>query len=513
MKGKLIVIGLWVPAILVTTTFAQQNPRLEKVKTGLDSLKSLEAPVFAPKSFAKAEEKTAAAELTVTQQKSDKVIDKYLTGAEEYVENAFKATEVAKLTFRDYLAPRSKAREADAPRLVPALYQKAEEQFIQGTAKAEDGDVKGGLKEATTATPLFDTSELEAIRVQILGRADSLISRAVAGEAPRYAPATLDKARSARARCDALITKDRYDRAASGTEAALAEYEARHASTIAQSVRSLERNDQAWEKLMLVYEVQMDRVGTSLEIDRLSFEDGPAPAADTLIGRISRLAGQSGDRETVNRELTDKLRSILEKLGADPSGEDPRILADRVDQTIAGLTADRDRLAGQISDEQSKLTRLEEQHAAVAAELEARTAEEEKFRKAKETLNPSEGEVLYNASNDLVLRLSGLSFDIGKSDIKDAHIPLLEKVRGIIEMFPESKLAVEGHTDASGDPKGNLQLSEKRAYAVMQYLRQTMLLSADRISAIGYGSEKPIAPNETADGRAKNRRIDILIMK
>ncbi|NMC44906.1 MAG: hypothetical protein GYA46_13390, partial [candidate division Zixibacteria bacterium] len=73
MKGKLIVIGLWVPAILVTTTFAQQNPRLEKVKTGLDSLKSLEAPVFAPKSFAKAEEKTAAAELTVTQQKSDKV--------------------------------------------------------------------------------------------------------------------------------------------------------------------------------------------------------------------------------------------------------------------------------------------------------------------------------------------------------------------------------------------------------------------------------------------------------
>jgi OmpA-OmpF porin, OOP family len=513
MKGKFIVIGFGVLGVLIGSLSAQQNPRLDKTKAALDSLAKLEAPVFAPKSYAKAEERTTAAELTVKQEKSDKVIDKYLTEAEEYVENAFKATEVAKLTFRDYLAPRNKAREANAPQLVPALYQQAEEQFMKGTAKAEDGNVKDGLKEATAASPLFDTAELEAIRVQILGQADSLINRADAGEAPRYAPATLDKARSARARCDALITKDRYDRASANAEAALAEYEARHASTIAQSVRSLERNDQAWEKLMLIYEVQMDRVGASIGLTRLPFEDGPTPAADTLIGRIKNLSAQSGDREKTNRELTDKLRSILGKLGADQSSEGPLLLADRVDVAVIGLTADRDRLAGQISDEKSKLTRLEEQHAVVAAELESRTAEEGKFRKAKEMLNPSEGEVLYNAANDLVLRLSGLSFDIGKSDIKDAHVPLLEKVRTVIEMFPESKLTVEGHTDASGDPKGNLQLSEKRAYAVMQYLRQTMLLSADRISAIGYGSEKPVAPNETAEGRAKNRRIDIIIMK
>lgn len=513
MKGKGIVIGVLALTAAVGALSAQQHPRLDRVKAALDSLSVVEAPVFAPKSYVKAREKTVAAEQTVNMAKSDKVIDKYLTEAEEYLENAFKATEVAKLTFRDYLIPRDKARQADAPQLVSTLYRQAEDQFIKGTTKAEDGDVKNGLTEATAAAPLFDTAEREAIRVQILGRADSLIARAVTGEAPRYAPATLDKARTARSRADALITKDRYDRASSSVEAAQAEYEARHASTIAQSVRSLERNDQAWEKLMLIYEVQMDRVGHAIDLDRLPFDDGPSPAADTLIGRIQSLSGRSGDREKVVDEVTGRLRSILEKLGADQSGDDPLLLADRVDAAAGGLVADRDHLAGQISDEQSKLTQLKEQHAAVAAELEARTAEEEKFRKAKETLNPSEGEVLYNAANDIVLRLSGLSFDVGKSDIKDAHIPLLEKVRSIIEMFPESKLVVEGHTDASGDPKGNLQLSEKRAYAVMQYLRQTMLLSADRISAIGYGSEKPIAVNETAEGRAKNRRIDIVIMK
>lgn len=513
MKGKFIAVMMMALMMLAGSMSAQQNPRLDKAKASMDSLVALEGPVFAPKSFAKALEKMAAAELTVKQEKSDKVIDKYLSESEEYLENAFKAAEVAKLTFRDYLGPRTKAKEAQAPALVPILYQKAEEQFMQGTAKAEDGDVKGGLKEATAASPLFDTAELEGIRVQILGQADSLINRAVAGEAPRYAPATLDKARSARSRADAIITRDRYNRNEAVTEASLAEYEARHASTIAQSVRSLERNEQAWEKLMLIYEVQMDRVGKAVGLAMLPFDIGPGPAADTLIGRFKALSTVSGDRETVNRELTDKLRSILGKLSADQSGDNPSVLADRVDMAVNSLAADRDRLAGQIGDEQSKLTRLEEQHAEVAAQLEARTAEEEKFRKAKEMLNPSEGEVLYNASNDLVLRLSGLSFDVGKSEIKDSHVPLLEKVKAIIEMFPESKLAVEGHTDASGDPKGNIQLSEKRAYAVMQYLRQTMLLSADRINAIGYGSEKPVASNESAEGRAKNRRIDIVIMK
>ncbi|MDD4052156.1 MAG: hypothetical protein PHR28_09705, partial [candidate division Zixibacteria bacterium] len=331
MKGKSIVVGILMLVALVGSLSAQQNPRFDKAKASMDSLVALEGPVFAPKTFAKALEKMAAAELNLKREKSDKVIDKYLSESEEYLENAFKATEVAKLTFRDYLGPRTRARDAQAFALVPAVYQQAEEQFMKGTAKAEDGDVKGGLKEATTASPLFETAELEAIRVQILGQADSLINRAINGEAQRYAPATLDKARSARSRADAIIVKDRYNRNEAVAEAKLAEYEARHASTIAQSVRSLERNDQAWEKLMLVYEVQMDRVGKSVGVSQLPFDNGPSPAADTLIGRVKDMEGVSGDREKTNRELTDKLRSILGKLSADQTDDNPLVLADRVD--------------------------------------------------------------------------------------------------------------------------------------------------------------------------------------
>ncbi|UCD18001.1 MAG: OmpA family protein, partial [Candidatus Zixiibacteriota bacterium] len=61
--------------------------------------------------------------------------------------------------------------------------------------------------------------------------------------------------------------------------------------------------------------------------------------------------------------------------------------------------------------------------------------------------------------------------------------------------------------------ENNMRLSEKRAFAVMQYLRQSMSVPADRIKSIGYGSDRPIASNQTSEGRAKNRRIDIIILQ
>ncbi|MCP4705872.1 MAG: OmpA family protein, partial [candidate division Zixibacteria bacterium] len=128
-------------------------------------------------------------------------------------------------------------------------------------------------------------------------------------------------------------------------------------------------------------------------------------------------------------------------------------------------------------------------------------------------INPSEGELLYSPSNDIILRLHGLSFDVNKSDIQDKHIGLLEKIQQVITLFDYSQILIEGHTDSRGNPSANTSLSEKRAYSVMQYLRQAMLISADNIKAIGYGAHKPVASNETVDGRSKNRRIDIIIMQ
>ncbi|MBD3403312.1 OmpA family protein, partial [candidate division GN15 bacterium] len=193
--------------------------------------------------------------------------------------------------------------------------------------------------------------------------------------------------------------------------------------------------------------------------------------------------------------------------------DDVSALSVELDGRVAEMLAQNRELAQTVAAEKARLSQLSEQHEQVSAELEERREREAKVKKAKAIVNPSEGDVLFNASGDIVLRLHGLSFAVGKSDISEDQVPLLEKVEEIITMFPDSRLRIEGHTDATGNQSTNRQLSEKRAYSVMQYLRQSMSLPAERVTAVGYGSEKPVASNETADGRAKNRRIDIVIMQ
>lgn len=471
----------------------------------MDSTLLVEGNIFAPKTYSRAADSYKKAQNAIASNSKQKTIEKYLRETEEYAENTLKAAEVAKLTLQEYLEPREKAKTAKAPILVSELYQKAEDQFVRATQAVESGNVKGGLKDAEKSIPLFGTAELEAIRSDIMGTADLLIKKAIEGDADKYALSTLDKAKTARAKCDAILTNDRYERDQSIAEIKRAEYEARHAANIAQSVRSLNRNDQAWEKLMLVYEIQMGRIGDEIGLKQLPFDEGPIAAADSLIYYIKALQSRSSTSGELSQQLVEKLRTIANKIDPNITTTDPLVLANDLDDRVTTLLADNSSMA-------DKIASLKASKEEVTAELESRTAREDKFRAAKALINPSEGELLYSPSNDIILRLPGLSFDVNKSDIQDSQIPLLEKVRKIIEMFDYSQIVIEGHTDSRGDPSANTSLSEKRAYAVMQYLRQTMLISADKIKAIGYGAHKPIASNETVDGRAKNRRIDIIIM-
>ncbi|MEZ5359295.1 MAG: OmpA family protein [Candidatus Zixiibacteriota bacterium] len=510
---KRLLILLTAAVLFFCLNNASLRADFNTVKQLMDSVQIAEGHVFAPKTYSKAESRFQEADRAIANNSKATKIDKLLAEATEFAENTLKATEVAKLTLAEYLEPRELAKKAKAMQLVPELYAKAEEQFMKGTEKVESGDVKNGLKEADKAMPLFNTAELEAIRVDIMGSADKLIEKAVQDDADKYALSTMDKARTAREKCNIILTRDRYERDESIREIKRAEYEARHASQIAQSVRSLNRNDQAWEKLMLVYEIQMNRVGEAIGSENLPFDNGPIAAADSLILYIKDLQKAKGASMDLTDKLAERLGGTLSKLGIEESEDTPTGMAKKLDEQVEALISERNDLKARLDDERMKYVELQESMQNVSAELEERTELEDKFKKAKSILNPSEGEVLFNASNDIVLRLYGISFGVNKTEITDDHIALLDKVQQIIELFPDSKLAIEGHTDASGDEVTNRQLSEKRAYSVMQYLRRSMLISADRINAIGYGAERPIASNKSADGRAKNRRIDILIMR
>lgn len=112
-----------------------------------------------------------------------------------------------------------------------------------------------------------------------------------------------------------------------------------------------------------------------------------------------------------------------------------------------------------------------------------------------------------------VINLDSLSlFDSGSAKLKDnANIPLIKILREM-DKYPDMYILVEGHTDNTGSATLNQTLSEQRALAVRNWLMKFYQLPASRFAVKGYGSSKPLASNNTEEGRAKNRRVSIILI-
>ncbi|MDT0606436.1 OmpA family protein [Croceitalea rosinachiae] len=103
-------------------------------------------------------------------------------------------------------------------------------------------------------------------------------------------------------------------------------------------------------------------------------------------------------------------------------------------------------------------------------------------------------------------------FDTGKASIKAESTSVMVDIIQILSEYPTAKFTVEGHTDSVGSAKLNQSLSEKRANSVRDFLIDKGI-GSDRLTAIGYGEDKPIATNNTRAGRAQNRRVEINLIK
>lgn len=107
--------------------------------------------------------------------------------------------------------------------------------------------------------------------------------------------------------------------------------------------------------------------------------------------------------------------------------------------------------------------------------------------------------------------LEGIEFELGKDVIRPSSYHILDKVVQVMKDNPDYKLKISGHTDNQGNPDSNLILSHKRAQATRRYL-ESKGVESTRLDAIGYGETKPVADNDSADGRARNRRVEFEIV-
>jgi outer membrane protein OmpA-like peptidoglycan-associated protein len=102
-----------------------------------------------------------------------------------------------------------------------------------------------------------------------------------------------------------------------------------------------------------------------------------------------------------------------------------------------------------------------------------------------------------------------IQFDIGSDQLKPESMNVVKEVAAALEKQPVMRLVIEGHTDSTGDATKNLDLSSRRAESVKAALVK-LGISADRLTTQGFGQTRPMAPNDTPQGRAENRRVEFV---
>ncbi len=186
---------------------------------------------------------------------------------------------------------------------------------------------------------------------------------------------------------------------------------------------------------------------------------------------------------------------------------------------------------------QAERYRLQEQRAATLSELNATQVEisklergyasslksdlEEQKRKAAAAKDDAEkrfGELnsaliqVHKDARGTIISMSDILFDVGKATLTTDLKVNLAKIAGILTIYKDANVVVEGHTDNVGGEEYNQKLSELRASNVMDYLITPGGVAATRLTSAGFGFSKPVADNATKEGKQKNRRVDLVIL-
>jgi outer membrane protein OmpA-like peptidoglycan-associated protein len=153
----------------------------------------------------------------------------------------------------------------------------------------------------------------------------------------------------------------------------------------------------------------------------------------------------------------------------------------------------------------------EADRSAAESDLEQVRERQEAVRSLGAQFGPQEAEVLLTPQGDIIIRVFGLAFGVGSAQLQEEHSPLLDKLSAAVERFPDRSLRVEGHTDDTGGREANLRLSRRRAETVAALLASRLGRDPASIETEGAGPDRPIASNATPEGRARNRRIDLIL--
>lgn len=313
--------------------------------------------------------------------------------------------------------------------------------------------------------------------------ARNAVAIAKAEGADQYAPDVFQKAKDFLAKGEDYLNR-KQSKSAIGTVARYAAQQAEDARVIAIRKRAEEK--------------------AAAERQRLQDQEAAARQQAEQSAQRAEEARARADAEAQQREQ------------AEQTAEQQRLAAEQAQQ--AALQAAQERAAAEQARQQAiaEQQRLQQQQQQLQQQVQqaqnaAQQAEMER-EQTRQRLTQQLNRVLQtqDTARGLIVNMSDVLFDFNKATLKPGARERLAKVAGIILAYPDLKLQVEGYTDNIGSEQYNMQLSEKRAQAVQQYLASEGVNPAN-ITARGFGESAPVASNATAAGRQQNRRVELVV--
>ena len=436
-----------------------ENPtdHINRLENDLANARKNQLNVLSPTWFAEAEESLESAKIELDQGKALSDILNNIALGWAQLQKAEETALISRTTLTDVIKGRDLARAAGAVKLGQD-YTEAEEEFLELTRAIEKNDLKYAQKHKKEVAEAFRQLEMRAIKIETIGEVRRLMKAAKDQGIEKIAPESFAIARKKLAEADAFITENPYQK-----------------------------------------EMMLQKAGEALFMAR----------------RLFQIAGQSEKFKTMDPEqitlwMEQILHDITDKLYATDMRDQPyEIQVENILGSVLALQDDRQFMFDQVKALQSEIEAKNTQ-IADKEHLAAEKRFNELFVKVQNIFDPDEAEV-YKKGNLLIIRLRGIQFPVGQSIIMPDNYPLLTKIQQAIRTFGEPDVIIEGHTDSTGSDEINEHLSQQRSESVRQYLVANKTLTYDRIVAVGYGSSKPLASNKTEEGRAINRRIDVII--
>lgn len=455
-------------SLIASVSLAASDPLRQKLFANIDEVlaqaKAENAAILAPVSFKKGMDAYSDANNLYKKNKSVDKIKKEIDKADAEFTKSIETTKLANITFKSALKARNDAKGVEAERLSAEQWKKAEKQFKSAAQALEVGSLANARKKSDTAEATYRAAELTAIKGSYLNQTREVIARAKKERVDRYAPLTLAKAQSLLAKAEKELSENRYDTDYPRSLVKDSLYQAKHSIFLANYVKKIRSDDITNEQLLLRLEEPVTSIASALDLVA-EFDKGFQVPTNKIKARVTDLLTESHDLV--------ELKGQMKKLEKDYSGLEDRL----------GIQSER-------------MARQEEQRRKIADLNRLFTAEEA---------------VVLTQGDSIIIRAVGLSFDPGSSKVNTSNEQLLRKLQKVFRVLNGYDVVVEGHTDSFGGDSQNLILSFDRANAVREYFVVNMPGFSEAASqSTGLGETRPIANNETREGRSRNRRIDLV---